>query len=115
MYKKICEVTNKDNHLRRTTYFLCEHEGEWYFPRNLKQEMSLDIDDQKLRDELELIYKYDIVEKHRGRYGGVFDRSLKKVLMTNSIDILGLPVNNFNAYFRSDSLLDYQDYNKYGG
>ena len=92
--------------MRRMTWFLCRHEGEWYYPGDLKREMSLDIDDQKLRDELALLYKYDIIEWNRGRYGGVFDRTLKKVLMTNYPDILGLPEKDFNEYFRNDSLLD---------
>ena len=96
-----------DINMRRMTWFLCRHEGEWYYPGDLKREMSLDIDDQKLRDELALLYKYDIVERHQGRYGGVFDRTLKKVLMTNYRDILGLPEKDFDEYFRNDSLLDY--------
>jgi hypothetical protein len=54
-----------------------------------------------------LLYKYDIVEQNRGRYGDVFDRTLKKVLMTNYPDIRGLPDKDFNEYFRNDSLLDY--------
>jgi len=92
--------------MRRMTWFLCRNEGEWYYPRDIKREMSLDIDDQKLREELELLYKYDIVEQNQGRYGGVFDRTLKKVLMTNYGDILGLPDKDFDEYFRNDSLLD---------
>jgi len=63
---------------------------------DLKREMSLDIDDQKLREELGLLYKYDIVEQNRDRYGGVFDRTLKKVLMTNYPDILELPDKDFD-------------------
>jgi hypothetical protein len=96
-----------DINMRRITWFLCRHEGEWFYPMDLKREMSLDIDDQKLRDELGLLYKYDIVEKNQGRYGGVFDRTLKKVFMTNYRDILGLPDEDFDEYFRNDSLLDY--------
>jgi len=96
-----------DINMRKMTWFLCRHEGEWFYPMDLKREMSLDIDDQKLRDELALLYKYDIIERNRGRYGGVFDRTLKKVLMTNYTDILGLPEKDFNEYFRNDSLLDY--------
>jgi hypothetical protein len=96
-----------DINMRRMTWFLCRHEGEWFYPMDLKREMSLDIDDQKLRDELGLLYKYDIVEKNRGRFGGVFDRTLKKVLMSNYPDILGLPDKDFDEYFRNDSLLDY--------
>ena len=93
--------------MRRMTWFLCKHEGEWFYPKDLKQEMSLDIDDQKLRDELAFLYKYDLIERKQGRYGGVFDRTLKKVLMTNYGDILDLPVKDFDAFFRNDSLLDY--------
>ncbi|MBF0451546.1 MAG: hypothetical protein HQK75_12645, partial [Candidatus Magnetomorum sp.] len=96
-----------DINMKKMTWFLCRHEGEWFYPGDLKREMSLDIDDQKLRDELGLLYKYDIVERNQGRYGGVFDRTLKKVLMTNYRDILGLPEQDFNEYFRNDSLLDY--------
>jgi hypothetical protein len=96
-----------DINMRRMTWFLCRHEGEWFYPMDLKREMSLDIDDQKLRDELGLLYKYDIVEKNRGRFGGVFDRTLKKVLMSNYPDILDLPHKDFDEYFRNDSLLDY--------
>jgi len=70
-----------DINMRKMTWFLCKHEGEWFYPRDLKREMSLDIDDQKLREELGLLYKYDIVEMNRGRYDGVFDRTLKKVLL----------------------------------
>jgi len=51
--------------------------------------------------------KYDLVEMSGGRYGGVFDRTLKKVLMKQYGDILELPVKDFDAYFRNDSLLDY--------
>jgi hypothetical protein len=96
-----------DINMRKMTWFLCRHEGEWFYPMDLKREMSLDIDDQKLRDELGLLYKYDIVEQNQGRYGGVFDRTLKKVFMTNYRDILGLPDKDFDEYFRNDSLLDY--------
>jgi hypothetical protein len=96
-----------DINLRKMTWFLCKHEGNWFYPMDLKREMSLDIDDQKLREELGLLYKYDIVEQKQGKYGGVFDRTLKKVLMTNYPDILGLPDKDFDEYFRNDSLLDY--------
>jgi hypothetical protein len=99
------EVNNVN--MRRITYFLCKNEGQWYYPGDLRREMSLDIDDQQLRDELALLHKYDIIEKKRGRYGGVFDRTLKKVLMSNYGDILELPAEDFDAYFRNDSLLDY--------
>jgi len=96
-----------DVNMRRITYFLCRHEGEWFYPMELKQELCLELDDKKLRDELMLLHKYDLVEMSGGRYGGVFDRTLKKVLMKQYGDILGLPVKNFDAYFRNDSLLDY--------
>ncbi len=96
-----------DVNMHRITYFLCKHEGEWYYPRDLKAAMELEIEDAPLRKELELLFKYDIVEMNRGRYGGVFDRTLKKVLMSNYADILELPVDEFDSYFRSDSLLDY--------
>ena len=96
-----------DVNMRRITYFLCRHEDEWFYPMELKQELCLELDDKKLRDELMLLHKYDLVEMSGGRYGGVFDRTLKKVLMKQYGDILGLPVKNFDAYFRNDSLLDY--------
>ncbi len=100
---------NAVNHvnMRRITYFLCRHEGEWYYPRDLKQALSLELDDSRLREELALLHKYDLIELSGGRYGGVFDRTLKKVLMKHYGDILGLPVKDFDAYFRNDSLLDY--------
>jgi hypothetical protein len=96
-----------DVNMRRMTYFLCTHEGEWFYPLDLKAAMNLTIEEAPLRKELELLYKYDIVEMDRGRYGGVFDRTLKKVLMSHYADILELPVDEFDSYFRSDSLLDY--------
>ena len=100
---------NAVNHvnMRRITYFLCRHEGEWYYPRDLKRALSLELDDSRLREELALLHKYDLIELSGGRYGGVFDRTLKKVLMKHYGDILGLPVKDFDAYFRNDSLLDY--------
>ncbi len=100
---------NAVNHvnMRRITYFLCKHEGEWYYPRDLKSALSLELDDKKLREELALLHKYDLIELSWGRYGGVFDRTLKKVLMKHYGDILELPVEDFDAYFRNDSLLDY--------
>ncbi|MCP4111679.1 MAG: hypothetical protein GY749_40180 [Desulfobacteraceae bacterium] len=93
--------------MRRITYFLCKHEGEWYYPRDLKRALSLELDEEKLREELMLLHKYDLIELKGGRYGGVFDRTLKKVLMKHYGDILELPVKDFDAYFRNDSLLDY--------
>jgi len=93
--------------MRRMTYFLCKHEGQWYYPRDIKNALSLELDDNKLREELELLHKYDLIEERDGRYGGVFDRTLKKVLMKQYGDILGLPEKDFDAYFRNDSLLDY--------
>jgi hypothetical protein len=96
-----------DVYMRQITYFLCKHEGEWFYPMELKQTLSLELDDKKLREELSLLHKYDLIEMSGGKYGGVFDRTLKKVLMTNYGDILGLPEKDFDAYFRNDSLLDY--------
>ncbi|ETR67776.1 MAG: hypothetical protein OMM_11229, partial [Candidatus Magnetoglobus multicellularis str. Araruama] len=97
------------NHInmRRMTWFLCRHEGQWYYPRDIKNALSLELDDDKLREELELLHKYDLIEERDGRYGGVFDRTLKKVLMKQYGDILGLPDKDFDEYFRNDSLLDY--------
>ncbi|ETR66133.1 MAG: hypothetical protein OMM_05787 [Candidatus Magnetoglobus multicellularis str. Araruama] len=68
------------NHInmRRMTWFLCRHEGQWYYPRDIKNALSLELDDDKLREELELLHKYDLIEERDGRYGGVFDRTLKK-------------------------------------
>ncbi|OQY43633.1 MAG: hypothetical protein B6242_14310 [Anaerolineaceae bacterium 4572_78] len=96
-----------DVNMRRIAYFLCKHEGTWYYPRELRTAMSLDIEDKKLRQELELLFKYDIIEMDGGRYGGVFDRTLKKVLMKNYADLFNLPSEAFNVYFKNDSMLDY--------
>ncbi|MCP4349084.1 MAG: hypothetical protein GY795_26690 [Desulfobacterales bacterium] len=96
-----------DVNLRRITYFLCRHEGEWYYPSQLRQAMSLDMDEEKLRKELKLLHKYDLIEDKGGRYGGVFDRTLKKVLMTINADLYGLPIDEFDSYFKNDNMLDY--------
>ncbi|MDM8520367.1 hypothetical protein QUF64_09995 [Anaerolineales bacterium HSG6] len=96
-----------DVHMRRITYFLCKNEGTRYYPSELKEAMSLDIDDQQLRRELELLFKYDIIELRGGRYGGVFDRTLKKVLMVNYADLFNLPDEDFDVYFKNDNMLDY--------
>ncbi|RLC03883.1 MAG: hypothetical protein DRI57_28750 [Deltaproteobacteria bacterium] len=96
-----------DVNMRKITYFLCKNEGTSYYPGELKKAMSLDIDDRQLRRELELLYKYDIISLDSGRYGGVFDRTLKKVLMKNYGEILNLPAGEFDAYFRNDNMLDY--------
>ncbi len=96
-----------DINMRRMTYFLCKNEGTLYYPSELKEAMGLDIDELKLRKELDLLYKYDIIEQHGGQYGGVFDRTLKKVLMVNYADLFNLPLAEFNAYFKNDSMLDY--------
>ncbi|ETR71545.1 MAG: hypothetical protein OMM_02415 [Candidatus Magnetoglobus multicellularis str. Araruama] len=96
-----------DINMRQITFFLCKHEGKWFYPIELKQALSLQLDDKKLREELTLLHKYDLIEMSGGKYGGVFDRTLKKVLMTNYGDILQLPEKDFDAYFRNDSLLDY--------
>jgi|GEM_PF-1066755 len=93
--------------LRRITYFLCRHEGEWYYPSQLRQAMSLDMDEEELRRELRLLHKYDLIEDQGGKYGGVFDRTLKKVLMTINADLYGLPVDEFDSYLRNDNMLDY--------
>ncbi len=93
--------------MRRITYFLCKNEGVWYYPGELREAMALDIGDAQLRQELELLYTYDVIEMDGGRYGGVFDRTLKKVLMRNYGEILNLPVDEFNAYFKNDNMLDY--------
>jgi len=92
--------------LRRITYYLCRHEGEWYYPSQLRQAMSLDMDEEKLRGELKLLHKYDLIEDRGGRYGGVFDRTLKKVLMTINADLYGLPLDEFDSYLRNDNMLD---------
>ncbi|KPA17981.1 hypothetical protein MHK_001796 [Candidatus Magnetomorum sp. HK-1] len=106
-YLMLAMKTVNHVNMRRITYFLCKHEGHWYYPRDLKNVLSLELDDNKLREELELLHKYDLIEQKDGRYGGVFDRTLKKVLMKQHGDILGLPEKDFDAYFRNDSLLDY--------
>jgi hypothetical protein len=76
--------------MRRMTHFLCRHEGEWYYPGQLQHVMSLDLDQETIWKELPLLHKYDLIEQ-KGGYGGVFDRTLKKVLMTNYPDLLNLP------------------------
>lgn len=97
-----------DVNMRRITYFLCQHEGEWFSPQAIKEALSLDIDESRLRKELELLYKYDIIELGKfGRYGGVFDRTLKKVLMVNYADLLDIPAEEFDSYFKNDNMLDY--------
>ncbi len=96
-----------DVNMRRITFFLCKHEGTWFYPGELKQAMGLELEDTQLRQELALLHKYDIVELKGGRYGGVFDRTLKKVLMANYGEILDLPSDEFDAYFKNDNMLDY--------
>ncbi len=96
-----------DVNMRKMTFFLCMNEGTWYFVKDLQQAMRLNLDEKHLREELELLHKYDIIEKQRGRYGGVFDRTLKKVLMTNYPGLFNLPVEEFDAYFSNDNMLDY--------
>ena len=96
-----------DINMRRITYFLCQHEGEWFSPENIREALSLKLDERRLRQELDLLYKYDIVEMHRGRFGGVFDRTLKKVLMINYADLLDIPAEKFDSYFKNDNMLDY--------
>ena len=96
-----------DVNMRRITFFLCKHEGAWFYPGELKQAMGLELEDARLREELALLHKYDIVELKGGRYGGVFDRTLKKVLMANYGEILDLPMEAFDAYFTNDNMLDY--------
>ncbi|MCP4405929.1 MAG: hypothetical protein GY801_52630 [bacterium] len=96
-----------DVNMRRITFFLCKHEGTWFYPGELKQAMGLELEDARLREELALLHKYDIIELQGGRYGGVFDRTLKKVLMTNYGEIFELPMEEFDAYFKNDNMLDY--------
>ncbi|MDM8531387.1 hypothetical protein QUF63_09450, partial [Anaerolineales bacterium HSG25] len=96
-----------DLNMRRITYFLCKNEGNWYYPSQLKEAMGLDIEDKKLRTELGLLFKYDIIDMRGGSYGGVFDRTLKKVLMKGYPDMLNLPDDEFSAYFKNDNMLDY--------
>jgi hypothetical protein len=96
-----------DVNMRQMTYFLCKHEGEWYYPGQLQQAMSLDLDQETIRKELRLLHTYDLIEQKGGSYGGVFDRTLKKVLMTNYSDLFNLPVEEFDVYFKNDNLLDY--------
>ncbi len=99
--------TVNDVNLKRITYFLCRNEGQWYYPREVKAAMGLEIDERALQKEIELLYYYDIIERHGGRYGGVFDRTLKKVLMTNYGDLFDLPAEEFDTYFKNDNMLDY--------
>jgi len=99
--------TVNDVNMRRIIYFLCKHEGEWYYPGDLQRVMSLELDQDTIRKELMLLHKYDLIEQRGGSYGGVFDRTLKKVLMANYADILELPVDEFDVYFKNDNMLDY--------
>jgi len=99
--------TVNDVNLKRITYFLCRNEGNWYYPREVKAAMGLEIDERALQKEIELLYYYDIIERHGGQYGGVFDRTLKKVLMTNYGDLFDLPSEEFDTYFKNDNMLDY--------
>lgn len=99
------EVNNVN--MRQMTYFLCRNEGTRYSPTELKKAMALKIEDSQLRQDLELLFKYDIIELDGGRYGGVFDRTLKKVLMKNYSDILNLSDEEFVSYFKNDNMLDY--------
>ncbi|MDM8532209.1 hypothetical protein QUF63_13635 [Anaerolineales bacterium HSG25] len=96
-----------DINMRRITYFLCKNEGNWYFPHELKEALSLDITDKKLKQELRLLFKYDIIEAKSGRYGGIFDRTLKKVLMKGDPHLFNLPKDEFATYFKNDGMLDY--------
>ena len=96
-----------DVNLRRMTYFLCRHEGEWFFPGRLRQAMSIEADEDTVRRELRLLHRYDLIEQRGGQYGGVFDLTLKKVLMTIHADLFGLPTEEFDIYFRNDNMLDY--------
>lgn len=94
-------------HMKRIVYFLCKNEGTFYYPEDIKKEMNLDINDEQLLEELYLLHKYDIIEMNGGCYGGVFDRTLKKVLMANFGNILNLPIKEFKFYFNVDNHLDY--------
>ncbi len=78
-----------------------------YYTREIKKELALEIDEERLFNELEVLYKYDLIENAGDKYGGVFDRTLKKVLMVKFSDLLSLPADDFNAYFRNDSMMDY--------
>ncbi len=51
---------------------------------------------------------YDLIEKGKfGRYGGVFDRTLKKVLMVKYGVLLEISAEHFESYFKNDNMLDY--------
>ncbi|MDM8532208.1 hypothetical protein QUF63_13630 [Anaerolineales bacterium HSG25] len=96
-----------DINMRRITYFLCKNEGNWYFPHELKEALSIDVTDKKLKEELGLLFKYDIIDAKGGRYGGIFDRTLKKVLMKGDPHLFNLPKDEFATYFKNDGMLDY--------
>jgi hypothetical protein len=55
-----------DINMRRITYFLCKHEGQWYYPRDLKQALPFEMDEKQLREALALLHKYDIIERDGG-------------------------------------------------
>jgi hypothetical protein len=96
-----------DENMRLITYYLCKNESNYYFPGKLKEELGLDIEEKKLRRELDILNKYDLIEKKGGQYGGVFDRTLKHVLMTNYADVLNLPVEELIEYFKGENQLTY--------
>jgi hypothetical protein len=94
-----------DKNLKRLTFFLCKTEGKFYYAKDIKKEMGLKLGVEELRDELELLHKYNLIEKERGRYGGVYDPTLKKVLMSNYGDILELDMKDFKEYFKTEDIL----------
>jgi hypothetical protein len=73
-----------DENMRLITYYLCKNESKYYFPGQLKEELGLDIEDKKLRRELDILNKYDLIEKKGGQYGGVFDRDPNRIGSTGA-------------------------------
>jgi len=96
-----------DVNLKRVLFFLCKNEGVFYYASEIIKELQLDIDEFKLKSELDVLNKYDLIEKEGDHYGGVFDRTLKKVLMVAYSQVFSLPKDEFNTYFKANNMLDY--------
>lgn len=96
-----------DQNMKLMTYYLCKNEGEYYYPYQLKERLSLDLDEEQIWRELDILYKYDLIDIDRERYGGIFDRTLKHVLMVNFGHVFNLPVEEFLEYFKGENQLTY--------
>lgn len=99
-----------DANLKKIIFFLCKNEGKMYYPKDIKEALGLKISEETLRQELQVLNKYDLIEKNGAAYGGVFDRTLKTVFMAEYGDLLSLPHDDFNSYFSTENRLDYIDH-----